>query len=108
MENNLNRIDATSSSTNAPSTPLGRIINNNNKESNPIIIGENNDAAINWNHNLLQTNKSTSTVPHPLDTGNSNDIPFRPTIATASKQHRFAFQGVLKCSPLNVDTLGLR
>ena len=99
--------DTISLATNAPLTTLERTINNNDETQKPIKIGEHNDTAINRSHELLQTNESTSTTPHPLDMGNSNGIPFRPTRAAAFRQRSITFQVLPKKFPKNIDTLGL-
>lgn len=47
-------------------------------------------------------------MPHPLDVGNSNDAPFRPTRAADSRKRNSTFQVMPKYSLANIDTLGLK
>ena len=53
MKHNISMTNTVSLSENKQSTPLEINVNNNNDESNTIVIVENNDATINMSHDLL-------------------------------------------------------
>ena len=56
----------------------------------------------------MVSNASPSNFVRPLDANDPNNTKHRTTRAEYSRSHKFSFQGVPKCSPVNLYILGLR